>query len=205
MREISQVEKAMRFEEAKEEPKAERKTSGQYEQNPNESMMNTTQAHQFNPIITENADPLIEHEKAAAQSRQTSRVGEGSYFDSAVTASNVLNTEGVLDRDEDDEYEREQQRRYNSQYRLQHSGLSGSNQTPTGAGGNKSLDYLDELEFAPKIYKENVAIRNKPSGSKDRRSIRGRGGKKGKGRGPQDMETQSCCVGADGPKGCNIF
>jgi|TARA_B110000285_G_C15110783_1_gene610962 hypothetical protein len=154
-------------------------------------MMNTTQAHQFNPIITESADPLIEHENAAAQSRQTSRVGEGSYFDSAVTASNVLNTEGVLDRDEDEEYEREQQRRYNSQYRLQHSGLSGSNQTPTGDRPNKSLDYLDELEFAPKIYKENVAIRNKPGGnkSKDRRSIRGRGGKKGKGRGPQDMET----------------
>lgn len=190
MREVSQIEKAMRFEE--EEPKAERKTSGQYEQNPNESMMNTTQAHQFNPIITESADPLVEHEKAAAQSRQTSRIGEGSYFDSAITASNVLNTEGVLDRDEDDEYEREQQRRYNSQYRLQHSGLSGSNQTPTGDRPNKSLDYLDELEFAPKIYKENVAIRNKPSGnkSKDRKSIRGgRSGKKGKGRGPQDMET----------------
>lgn len=151
-------------------------------------MMNTTQAHQFNPIITESADPLIEHEKAAAQSRQTSRVGEGSYFDSAVTASNVLNTEGVLDRDEDDEYEREQQRRYNSQYRLQHSGLSGSNQTPTGDRPNKSMDYLDELEFAPKIYKEKVAIRTK-SGKHEKRSIRGRGGKKGKARGPQDMEA----------------
>ena len=196
----------MLFEE--EEPKASksRKTSGQYEQNPNESMMNTTAAHQFNPIITESADPLIEHEKAAAQSRQTSRVGTDSYFDSSIRASNVLNTEGVLDRDEDEEYEQEQQRRYNAQYRLQDSGLSGSNQTPTGAGPNKSLDYLDELEFAPKIYKENVTIRNKPSGSsKDRRSMRGRGGKKGKGRGPQDMETQSCCVGADGPKSCNIF
>ena len=70
-------------------------------------MMNTTQAHQFNPIITESADPLIEHENAAAQSRQTSRIGEGSYFDSSITASNVLNTEGVLDRDEDEEYESE--------------------------------------------------------------------------------------------------
>ena len=147
-------------------------------------MMNTTQAHQFNPIITESADPLIEHENAAAQSRQTSRIPEGSYFDSSITASNVLNTEGVLDRDEDEEYEREQ-KRYNSQYRLQHSGLSGSNQTPTGDRPNKSLDYLDELEFAPKIYKENVAIRNKPSTNKDKRSIRGgRSGKKGKGRGP---------------------
>jgi hypothetical protein len=107
-----------------------------------------TQSHRVNPIIISSTKDfrraLFEEQEEFHRSKQTSMV-----TDSMISYSQILNTEGMLDRDEDDEIGR---------HRYMHERQ------------NKSLQDEDEFDSAPSIIKIDSSIAK----TKGKRSIRGR-------------------------------
>lgn len=110
------------------EPNLDRRSSDQYEANHDSAVLSTnTQSHPVNPvIITSTQDvrqALFEDQEEFQRSKQTSIV-----TDSMISYSGILNTEGMLDQDDDDEMRR---------HRYMHDRQ------------NKSVQDEDELDAAP--------------------------------------------------------